>query len=80
MKKYVKPQIVYERYVLSQNIADCTWELKNSGDINTCVGDGTNKGFAAKLFMPENGCDFAEDKLEEYCYTVATSGKVVFQS
>lgn len=79
MKEYVKPQIIFERYELSQNIADCTWEL-NSGDVYTCVGDGSDKGIDAKLFMTSNGCDFADDRLEEYCYTVATAGKVVFQS
>jgi hypothetical protein len=79
MKKYEKPQIVYERYELSQNIADCTWNL-NSADVNSCVGDGNDNGIDAKLFMTSNGCDFADDKLEEYCYTVATSGKVVFKS
>lgn len=79
MKEYVKPKIVYERYVLSQNVADCTWEL-NSGNVNDCVGDATDKGMIEKLFLTTNGCDFADDKLEEYCYTIATAGQVVFQS
>ena len=28
MKKYVKPELFYEHFELSQHIADCTWELQ----------------------------------------------------
>ena len=27
MKNYVKPELFYERYELSQHIADCAWEV-----------------------------------------------------
>ena len=29
-KKYEKPKIIYEKFDLSQHIADCAWELTNS--------------------------------------------------
>lgn len=36
MKKYVKPELFYEKYELTQHIADCAWELTNSTK-DTCA-------------------------------------------
>ena len=80
MKKYVKPEIVYERYELSQSIADCTWELVNNNDINNCVGDASDKGIDIQLFTSTAACSTTEQELEDMCYTTMTAGKVVFIS
>ena len=42
MKKYVKPEMILERYELSHTIADCAWEIQ-MGDPNTCMASGDQK-------------------------------------
>ena len=37
MKPYIKPELFYERYEVSQHIADCAWEWENSTDPNNCM-------------------------------------------
>lgn len=75
MKKYVKPMITLERFELSQNIADCAWELKNSTDINNCSAEPDNNFFFGSmngnLFTEStaNGCTIiAGVQYEDYCY------------
>lgn len=74
MKKYVKPELFYERYELSQHIADCAWELKDPNDgsqtfaaVNSCLAYGdTALGLEGILFTEEKGC--SETNYEDYCY------------
>lgn len=80
MKKYKKPEVVYERYELSQSVADCTWELVQNNDIYNCVGDASDKGIDIVLFTPTAKCSMTEQELEEMCYTTMAGGKVVFMS
>lgn len=74
MKKYVKPMITLERFELSQNIADCAWELNNS-DKASCSAEPDNNFFFGSmngnLFTEgtTNGCDIiAGVQYEDYCY------------
>lgn len=67
MKKYVKPELFYERFELSQHIADCQWELKGF-NTNACPAypDANNPG-APVLFLADNtSCQY--DDPQKYCY------------
>lgn len=67
MKNYVKPELFYERYELSQHIADCAWEYKNAtGDGCDLVADLNQIGDEGTLF--NDGCSIPLSKYEEYCY------------
>lgn len=80
MKTYVKPDLCYESFELSQHIATCDF-LGNYQDENTCVveidfGDGQ----IDKLFS-NNACDDVDPSVfEDFCYTKGTSGLTIFTS
>lgn len=65
MKKYVKPELFFESYELSQNIAACGWDLKHA-DPKTCqaVGDPAWGNPDMVVFTKDN----CETVWEGYCY------------
>lgn len=72
MKKYVKPELFYESFELSQHIAGCSLTITNSVDVLTCAANGTiTDGFGGM----ESSAWFVEantnctSKSEVYCYT-----------
>lgn len=73
MKVYKKPEVRFENFTLSENIAlSCSW-----------VKDGdkyVNEDFGISLFA--EGCDFSEGQFEGYCITNATNliGNYTFNS
>lgn len=79
MKAYVKPELIYEHYELSQNVADCTWNMNNT-DTSVCKGDGSDKGFDDILFTDTNGCTVMEGDIAGYCYTASQGGVNIFLS
>lgn len=82
MKKYVKPELFYERFELSQHIADCAWEL-TSGSKETCsanpdraFGSGALESLGgATLFTSKDICDLVPGVSYDgfYCYHTGTS-------
>lgn len=76
MKKYVKPELYYERFELTQTIADCAWEVQLNGSYD-CVAKGDAKyGLSGKiLFTEDRHCN-----TYEYCYMASTDGLRTFQS
>lgn len=83
MKKYVKPELFYERYELTQHIADCSWELKNSSDDRTCNAEpdpDDYPGFQILFHAGQDGCDLTSDKWQDYCYHNGADGYRLFQS
>ena len=66
MKKYVKPELFFESYELSQNIAACGWDLNYSSP-KTCTAEGDPSWGNPKIlvFTEEAKCDSI---LESYCY------------
>lgn len=57
MKKYVKPELFYENYELSQHIAACHWDL-NSADRGSCTAEGEWRGQSWILFNNSgDGCN-----------------------
>lgn len=73
MKKYVKPELVYESFELSQQIAACDFDSENSQtDISNCYFEGTHPmtGAPVKFFTTEGVCEM---KFEGYCEYVSIS-------
>lgn len=75
MKKYVKPDIYFESFQLTQHIAACGWDL-NLGSVETCVSHGDNQDvYAENDYFAQFGPVFVESnsackvKTEVYCYT-----------
>lgn len=69
-KNYVKPELFYESFVLSQHIAGCNLQIK-SGSVLDCAASGTvNTGYeifeSDSWFMAAPTC---KDIQEVYCYT-----------
>ena len=77
MKKYVKPELFYENFELTQQIANCQFIL-NLGDETECGFTGEHKDWGTiTYFAPENNCDYLP---EEYCYHSSTNGVSIFYS
>lgn len=76
MKKYIKPELYYERFELSQTIADCAWEVNNANSY-TCVANGDARyGLQGKtLFTEDRACN-----AYEYCYMASNDGLRTFKS
>ena len=71
MKKYVKPELIYEEYELSRQIANCVWELKSiRTEVCGAVLEGVDEENAAyqTLFHQAPLCSFINDDVEAYCY------------
>lgn len=70
MKKYVKPELFYERYELSQHIADCQWEM-NLATKEACEALPDQDPFFlpldwGKLFIEDSRCTITD--WQQYCY------------
>lgn len=70
-KKYVKPELIYEQYMLNQHMASsCNFE-KNQTDALNCQGyvGAENTEFAGmKLFPSNEACGPDRSVVETYCY------------
>ena len=70
MKKYVKPELFYEHFELSQHIADCAWELQQ-GSKEACyaIGDTDKQPYGPDVpLFDANHCNMMSGALEEFCY------------
>lgn len=75
MKKYVKPELFFESFELSQSIAACGIDV-NYADEHACAPttDPDFWSFKVNVFSDENGnCAQSAEKLEGYCYTYGTN-------
>ena len=70
MKKYVKPELFYEHFELSQQIAACNYDLhpnSNATEAPVCtfIGDETTMTPGKTIFLQANiSCDV---KTQVYC-------------
>ena len=83
MKKYVKPELFFEQFELSQHIADCAWELLTpTKDTCSATSDLDILGVLPNLFMNENnGCALIPgDNYQQICYQDGAQGANVFAS
>lgn len=83
MKKYVKPELFYEQFELTQHIADCAWELTNSTKENCSAQSDPDylPGFANLFMQDANGCVLIPGtNYQDYCYHDGAQGVNVFAS
>jgi hypothetical protein len=83
MKKYVKPELFYERYELSQHIADCAWEWSNYTNKSTCIATPDQDKIPlgdVSLFTGSLGCTLPEEIYEDFCYQNGGPGANTFKS
>ena len=82
MKEYVKPELYYESFELSQHIAACGIDMSNPTIENSCTATLDSKfwgGLSDQVFNRDiSGCSTAVEDIEVYCYTYGTTeaGKV----
>ena len=84
MKKYVKPELFYERYELSQHIADCAWEWTSLTNEGTCFASPDSvllkPYFGYKLFASYDVCTIFREDIEDYCYQNGAPHATLFKS
>ena len=82
MKKYVKPELFYEKYELTQHIADCAWEFKEHTTVDNCYaqGDSEKVPIEGNLFVSHSNCTVTPDVYDDYCYHDGAQGVNVFIS
>ena len=69
-RSYVKPELAYESFELSQSIAACAVTLAHAA-VETCALNADNPGFEfmAGYFAAPGVCTIVETSAEIYCYT-----------
>lgn len=74
MKKYVKPELVFESFELTQQIAACTYDSQNTMNDVGCAFTGVNEftGESVTLFLDATAA--CTTKAESYCYHGTTGG------
>ena len=87
MKKYVKPELFYEVFELSQHIADCTWDWENTmfDPAHLCYAspDLEKVPFlneTDKVFADIAICTILRDDIEDFCYQNSTLNATLFNS
>lgn len=73
MKKYVKPELFYERYELSTHVAACNMESVST-DENNCAKqwfEGRGWNFPGSMFSDDVSCSYGIEFIQQYCYTNA---------
>lgn len=74
-KSYVKPELFYESFVLSQHIAACGIDV-NQGNTNECTPT-LDPDFwfdnSTVFNNSRNDCSMDISAIEVYCYTAGTS-------
>lgn len=73
MKKYVKPELFYESYELTQQIAACDYDSHGTMNDEGCQFTGLNKDFNETMTIFMSGCG-SNTITESYCYHNASSG------
>lgn len=81
MKKYIKPELYYESFEVSQNVATCDWDMNQTDyDICEAVGDPDFGYVDEKVFTKNNqDCNMLDD-MQKYCYEKSAGGMVIFNS
>lgn len=80
MKKYVKPELLYESFVLSEQIATCDFDSQNtSGDPNACKFTGEAEAIPYGTYFTDANTSCL-DKLDAYCYHNGTYCANLFNS
>ena len=79
MKAYVKPELFYEHYELSQHIAACAWDYQTEGDFAGTYKLDTTYGYPEGVYLfTDTPC--TDTNIETYCYTNGEVGYNQFNS
>lgn len=71
MKKYVKPELVYESFELTQQIAACDFDSNNTANGEECKFTGYDEVMQEVITIFKSGCinvDNNEWVVDSYCY------------
>ena len=87
MKRYIKPELFYERYEVSQHLADCAWEFQLATDPSSCKATPDPSSCKATpdpaklpglpaIFLDAGvGCELTDvTEYENYCYQTSAAG------
>lgn len=81
-KTYAKPQVMFECYEMSQNIASCGWDVKTMSSLESCgaIGDDSEEfnNPPIKIFSNTGVCEVTN--AEDYCYQPSGAGLGTFNS
>ena len=82
MKKYVKPDLIYETYELSYNVANCSAALNHMEQETYCnIHDFEGIELGYTVFTVNVNCTAGEDQYpEEYCKFTGSATHVMFTS
>ena len=78
MKKYVKPVLYYENYVLSNQIASCEYDPINLEDEKTCAFEADFDPSLTIFSDAIEGCKFTD--INMVCYHGSSGGLSLFNS
>ena len=79
MKKYVKPDLVFETYELSHSVANCGLALNHGED--TCqITKWEDTDFGYSVFTAGVNCTYDPDIWEDYCKFTGSGDHNVFSS
>ncbi|MGN1167717.1 MAG: hypothetical protein ACI4S2_14955 [Lachnospiraceae bacterium] len=81
MKKYVKPDLVYETYELSHNVANCSAALNHMEAETNCYiddVDGIDLGYT--VYTADVNCTYGSNIWEDYCKFTGTDDINIFTS
>lgn len=83
MKAYVKPELFYERYELSQHVAACAWDRIATEGVcgfkGNAIGDQEFPVPGIVIIDGDTpGCEWKDDQV--YCYTGGAEGISLFNS
>lgn len=79
MKKYVKPDLYFESFQLTQHIAACRYDMIGLRDVNDCYSHGDRNQDVGGYYDPTTKffsggqCEITP---EDYCYTNASSDEI----
>lgn len=81
MKKYVKPELFFENYELSQHIAACAWDLNVINNSSVCGFKGDSSyGLEGYVVMMESTVCTAIYDESTYCYHTSSPEMTLFNS
>lgn len=81
MKKYEKPMVVFERFELSHNVANCSAVLNHGeADTNCYVDNIDGIKFGYTVYTAGENCTYGPEKWENYCKFTGTEIYNVFTS
>lgn len=80
MKSYVKPELYYESFELTEHIAGGCNAHVNSSDANSCKGEIEMPGMGGVMaaFGSAEAC--GDDLNEDYCYTASVGVVIIANS